>query len=157
MQILYLLKVSKFQNEFMKSSFLLKYEPNKCKDFCPVLCHKTGQRSFYIFCSCFGCNDDFVNSFWNLLTFKYVLWCCSSICCQILISIHIGSGHTVSCWLEGNQRFFLSFPAEIGTFSVMSKHGPFFSFFFLLYFFLNAILYKDLYFVCFNLGDDNFG
>ena len=32
-------------NEFMKSSFLPKYEPNIviCKDFCPVLCHTTGQ------------------------------------------------------------------------------------------------------------------
>ena len=135
MQILYLLKVSKFQNEFMKSSFLLKYEPNKCKDFCPVLCHKTGQRSFYIFCSCFGCNDDFVNSFWNLLTFKYVLWCCSSICCQILISIHIGSGHTVSCWLEGNQRFFYLSLLRSGHFLWCQNMVPFFLFSFSCIFF----------------------
>ena len=44
-------KVSKFQNQFMKSSFLPKYERKN-------------------FCSYFGRNDDFINSFWNLLTFK---------------------------------------------------------------------------------------
>ena len=46
------LKVSKFQNEFMKSSFLPKYEPK-------------------ISGSYFGRNDDIINSFWNLLTFNY--------------------------------------------------------------------------------------
>ena len=60
------LKVSKFQNEFMMSSFLPKNE-----------------RFFFIWplfrgraeilkknCSFFGRNDDIINSFWNLLTFR---------------------------------------------------------------------------------------
>ena len=45
------LKVSKFQNEFMKSSFLQKY----------------GQKKFR---SYFGRNDDFMNSFRKLLAFR---------------------------------------------------------------------------------------
>jgi hypothetical protein len=40
-----LVKVSKFQNEFMKTSFLPKHEPKKCKDFCPVVWQSTGQKS----------------------------------------------------------------------------------------------------------------
>ena len=38
-------KVSKFQNEFIKSSFLPKYEAKNCKDFCLVVLHSTGQKS----------------------------------------------------------------------------------------------------------------
>ena len=45
------LKASNFRNEFMKSSFLPKYERN-------------------FFCPYFWRNDDFINSFWNLLTFS---------------------------------------------------------------------------------------
>ena len=55
---------SKFQNEFMKSSFLPKYLPKIVKDFCPVVWHSTGQKSIVtIFGSYFGRNDDFINSF----------------------------------------------------------------------------------------------
>ena len=53
-----ILKVSKFQNEFMKSSFLPKYERKIVK-----------AEILTIFHSYFGRNDDFINSFWNLLTF----------------------------------------------------------------------------------------
>ena len=50
-----MLKVSKFQNEFMKSSFLPKYEPSTyCKDFCPVLCHTTGQKYLQFFVHILG-------------------------------------------------------------------------------------------------------
>ena len=44
----YQLKVKKFQNVFMKSSFLPNYEPKKCKDFFPVVWHNTGQKSLHI-------------------------------------------------------------------------------------------------------------
>ena len=47
------LKVSKFQNEFMKSSFLPKYEPNIVRI----------SATLTIFGSYFGRNDDFINSF----------------------------------------------------------------------------------------------
>ena len=49
------LKVSKFQNEFMKSSFLQKY----------------GQKKFR---SYFGRNDDFIDSVWNFLTCSMDVW-----------------------------------------------------------------------------------
>ena len=61
------LKVSKFQNEFTKSSFLPKYEQKNCQDFFPVYCRA---EILTIFRSYFGRNDDFINSFWNLLTFR---------------------------------------------------------------------------------------
>ena len=54
-------KVSKFQNEFMKSSFLPKYEPKNCKDFCSVS-HYVHYRAA-ILGSYFGRKDDFINSF----------------------------------------------------------------------------------------------
>ena len=44
------------KSEFMKLLFLPKYEPN--------------QKSWQLFCSYLGRNDDFINSFWNLLIFK---------------------------------------------------------------------------------------
>ena len=58
------LKVSKFQNEFMKSSFLPKYEPNIVRISalnCATLYYRGEILS--IFGSYFGRNDDFVNSF----------------------------------------------------------------------------------------------
>jgi hypothetical protein len=57
-----LASVSKFQNEFMKTSFLPKYEPK----FVRILpCSVTQYRAeiLTIFCSYFGRNDDFKNSF----------------------------------------------------------------------------------------------
>ena len=36
--------------------------------FCPVLCHTTGQKSLQFLVHIW--NDDFINSFWNLLTFR---------------------------------------------------------------------------------------
>ena len=53
-----MLKVSQFQNEFMKSSFLPKYEQKRQAEV-PT-----------IFSSYLGRNDDFINSFWNCLTFR---------------------------------------------------------------------------------------
>ena len=59
------IKVIKFQNEFMKSSFLPKYEPKIVRIFA-LYC---GTVSTYrvkiltIFGSYFGTNDDFINSF----------------------------------------------------------------------------------------------
>ena len=58
----YVLKVSKFQNEFLKSSFLPKYEPKIVKHYRAEI--------LTIFGSYFGRNDDFINWFWNLLTFS---------------------------------------------------------------------------------------
>ena len=55
-----LLKISRFQNEFMKSSFL----PTKtCQDFCPVEWYSTQAEIPKIFCSYFGRNYDFIDSF----------------------------------------------------------------------------------------------
>ena len=64
-----LLKVSKFQNEFMKSSFLPKYERNivRISTLCSVPYYRA--EILTIFCWYFGRNDDFINSFWDLLTF----------------------------------------------------------------------------------------
>ena len=60
------LKVSKFQNKFMKSSFLPKYE-QKLSGFLPCVVRA---EILTIFHSYFGRNDDFRNSFRNLLTFS---------------------------------------------------------------------------------------
>ena len=35
-----------------------------------ILLHSKGQKFWQFFCSYFGRNDDFINSFWNLLTFS---------------------------------------------------------------------------------------
>ena len=42
-----------------------------CKDFCPVVWQYRA-KILAIFGSYFGKNDDFINSFWNLLTYKYL-------------------------------------------------------------------------------------
>ena len=60
-------KVSKFQNEFMTSSFLPKYEPNIVRTSA-FYCTTLQGRSPYKFGSYI---DDFINSFWNLPTFRY--------------------------------------------------------------------------------------
>ena len=52
-----LVKVSKFQNEFMKSSYLPKYEPKIVR----IVRQSTGILT--IFGSDFWRNDDFINSF----------------------------------------------------------------------------------------------
>ena len=44
-----LLKVSKFQNELIKSSFLLKYEPKVVRISAIVMWHSTGQKSLQYF------------------------------------------------------------------------------------------------------------
>ena len=62
------LKVSKFHNEFMKSSFLPKYEPKILRMPCIVAQYRT--EILTTLGSYFGRNNDFLNSFWNLLTFK---------------------------------------------------------------------------------------
>ena len=55
------IEVSKFQNEFMKSSFLPKYEPK----FVRISALEAQYRAeiLTIFGSYFGRNDDFINSF----------------------------------------------------------------------------------------------
>ena len=67
------LKVSKFQNELMKSSFLPKYEPNivRISALCTVPHYRAEIHT--IFGSYCGRNDNFINSFWHLLTFSQ-LW-----------------------------------------------------------------------------------
>ena len=65
------LKVSKFQNEFMMSSFPKKYEPNIVRIsalYCTTLQGRNAITNT-IFGSYFGSNDEIINSFWNLLTF----------------------------------------------------------------------------------------
>ena len=57
-----LIKVSKFQNEFMKSSFLPKHEPNIVKISALYLPHYRVEI-LTIFVSYCGRNDDFINSF----------------------------------------------------------------------------------------------
>ena len=60
-------KVSKFQNEFMKTYFLPTYEPNIIRIsalYCATLMDKNPFGSY------FGRNNELINSFWNLLTFK---------------------------------------------------------------------------------------
>ena len=59
-------KVSKFQHELLKSSFLPKYEPKSksCKDgFLPCSVAQYKVEILTIFGSYFGRNDDFMNSF----------------------------------------------------------------------------------------------
>ena len=50
----------------------LKIRTKNCQDFCPhyTAVHRAEIRT--IFRSYFGRNDDFINSFWNLLTFTMV-------------------------------------------------------------------------------------
>ena len=54
-------KVSSFQNEFMKSSFLPRYKQKNVR--VSALCIEG--RNLDGFCSHFERNDDFINSFWN--------------------------------------------------------------------------------------------
>ena len=64
-----LLKVSKFQNEFMKLFFLPKYEQNIVR--ISALCSAVLQgRNLDNFLFIFWEKDDFINSFWDLLTFS---------------------------------------------------------------------------------------
>ena len=56
------LKVRKFQNEFMKSSFLPTYEPNNVR-ISALYCAKQQDRNPYNFWFIVGRNDDFINSF----------------------------------------------------------------------------------------------
>ena len=66
-----MLKVSKFQNEFMKSSFLPKYEPNIVR-ISALNCATLQAEIHTVFGSYFGEKDDLINSFRNLLTFSMV-------------------------------------------------------------------------------------
>jgi hypothetical protein len=59
-------KVRKFQNENMKSSHCPKYDQRKSKY--SVL--SIQGKNFQIFCSYFGQCDDFIFSFWILMTFR---------------------------------------------------------------------------------------
>ena len=61
-----LLKVSKFQNESIKSSHCPKYERKIWK----ILSWILRTEFFKFFRSYFGQCDDFIFSFWNLLTFR---------------------------------------------------------------------------------------
>ena len=63
---IFALEVRQFQNKFMKSSFLPKYEQKIAK----ISALTTQGRNPDNFCSYFGRNDDFINSFWNCLTFR---------------------------------------------------------------------------------------
>ena len=53
------LKVSKFQNEFLKSSFLPKYQQKVVR----IVDCVVRAEILTIFCSYFGRNDDFINPF----------------------------------------------------------------------------------------------
>ena len=64
------LNVSKFQNEFMNSSFLPKYERNIVRISALYTVPHYRAEILTIFRSYFGRNDDFIISFWNLLTFS---------------------------------------------------------------------------------------
>ena len=64
------LKVINFQNEFTKSSFLTKYEQNIVSISALYYATLQGRNPYTVFGSYFGRNDDFINSFWNLLTFN---------------------------------------------------------------------------------------
>ena len=71
-KIQFILKFSKFQDEFMKSSFLPKYEPNIVRIYalyCATLHYR--EEFLTIFGSYFGRNDDVINPFWNLMTFNW--------------------------------------------------------------------------------------
>ena len=66
-----MLKVSQFQNEFMNWLFLAKYEQKIVK----ISAFTTqGRNPNNFFCSYFGRNDYFINSFWNWLTFTNWTW-----------------------------------------------------------------------------------
>ena len=58
----YLIEISRFQNEFMKTSFLPKHEPNIVKISALYLPHYRVEI-LTIFVSYCGRNDDFINSF----------------------------------------------------------------------------------------------
>ena len=60
---MYCIKVSKFQNEFMKSSFLPKYEPNIARISAMYSATLQGRNPYNFFGSYFGRNNDFINSF----------------------------------------------------------------------------------------------
>ena len=60
--LLIVIKVSKFQNEFMKSSFLPKYEPNIVRIYACTVPHYRAEI-LTILGSYFGRNEDFINSF----------------------------------------------------------------------------------------------
>ena len=62
----FFIKVRQFQNEFMKTSFLPKYE-HKIVKFLASL-HRA--EIVTNFCLYIGRKDDFINSFWNCLTFS---------------------------------------------------------------------------------------
>ena len=67
------IKVSKFQNEFVNlwSHRFSKNTNKKLSGFLPcVVCTIVRAEILTIFCSYFGRNDGFTNSFWNLLTFS---------------------------------------------------------------------------------------
>ena len=64
-----MIKVRKFQNELIKSSFLPKYEPNIVRIYACTVPHYRAEI-LTIFGSYFRRNDEFINSFWNLLTFS---------------------------------------------------------------------------------------
>ena len=57
------LKVGKFQNEFMKSSFLPIYEPKIVRISALLSVAQFRAEILTIFRSYFGRNDDFINSF----------------------------------------------------------------------------------------------
>ena len=62
------LKVSKSQNKFMKSSFLPKNKRNIAR----ISALNVRAEILAIFRSFFGRNDDFINLFWDLLTFSMI-------------------------------------------------------------------------------------
>ena len=65
---LYSLKVSKFQNENMKSSHCPKYEQKRKEKFWPKYSGRNFSNTYYH--SYFGQWEDSIFSFWNLLTFS---------------------------------------------------------------------------------------
>ena len=67
-KLVIILKVSKFQNEFMKSSYLPKYK-TKIVRISALYCGTVQGRNPYNICPYFGRNNNFISSFWNLLAF----------------------------------------------------------------------------------------
>ena len=61
-----LIKVSKSQNKFIKSSFLPKNE----RIIARISALNVRAEILAIFCSFFGRNNDLIHLFWDLLTFK---------------------------------------------------------------------------------------
>ena len=61
-EVVCLLKVNKFQNEFLRSSFLLKYVP-KIVRISALYSATLKSKNPYNFCSYLGRIDDFMNSF----------------------------------------------------------------------------------------------